>query len=106
MHAQDLSEFSFLRHYKGLIKVNWGTEIKIERTSLELKLSNMLYIFSLYSKKRDNLYISRSRVRLAAVKRLCLGGHVAWETRNTLGLSVGKSLGMTKEMEGRNKDES
>lgn len=101
MRAQDLSEFSFVQHHKGLININWGTEIKTERVSLELKLSNMLYFFHCIA-KRDNLYISRSRVRLVAVQRLCLGGHVAGETRNALGLSVGKSLGMTKKMEGRN----
>ena len=49
--------------------------------------------------KRDNLYISRSSVRLAVVKRLCLGGHVAGETRNALGLPAGKSFGMRKVME-------
>jgi hypothetical protein len=101
MRAQDLSESSFFQHYKGLIKVNWGTEIKTERISLDLKLSNMLFFFCFIA-KRDNLYILRSRVRLAAVKRLCLCGHLAGETSNALGLSVGKSLGMTKEMEGRN----
>jgi hypothetical protein len=54
--------------------------------------------FPFYSKRAD-LYILRSRVRLAVVKRLCVGGHVAGETGNALGLSVGKSLGIRKEME-------
>jgi len=100
MRAQDLSELSFFQHYKGLIKVKWGTEIKTERISFELKLSIMLYIFVFHCiAKRDNLHISRSRVRLAVVKRLCLGGHVVGEKRNALGLPVGKSLGMRKVME-------
>lgn len=99
MRAQDLSELSFFQHYKGLIKVKWGTEIKTERISFELNLSIMLYIFFHCIAKRDNLYISRSSVRLAVVKRLCLGGHVAGETRNALGLPAGKSFGMRKVME-------
>jgi len=61
-----------------------------------------IYIYTINLFLLDNLYISRSRVRLAVVERLCLGGHMAGETRNALGLSVGKSLGMRKETEGRN----
>jgi len=45
MRAQDLSELSFFQHYKGIIKVKWGTEIIPERISFELKLSIMLHIF-------------------------------------------------------------